>query len=332
MNHQQLAEFLLTNNEAPTPDWEMIKQTYHSEPILLNGREVYEFNMSFDQSITPIEDHIVISQQLPFSYVPLHMHEYIELIYVYRGECTLVFEERELCITEGSIIMINKQTPHRVKETSLSDIIIDIKVKHDYLSSGFLSRFTNRSIIAEFLVDSLVNTRKINNYLCFHGYEGSNVSRIMNDLMCEYFDKDAFSGGLIESYLFILFTELVRGSNQRSSDSSSPHVKEKDIIVLELLKYLEEHYKKCALADMADQFKYHPNYISSLLKKATGRSFTDLLQIQRLHKASLYLKNSDLPIPEIAEEVGYSSVSFFYKKFNELFGQTPKDYRKENRL
>jgi AraC-like DNA-binding protein len=78
---------------------------------------------------------------------------------------------------------------------------------------------------------------------------------------------------------------------------------------------------------LADKFKYHPNYISAVLKKATGKSFVDLLQIQRLNKAALYLANSDSPIPEIAEEVGYSSVSFFYKKFNEIFLQTPKEYR-----
>lgn len=37
-----------------------------------------------------------------------------------------------------------------------------------------------------------------------------------------------------------------------------------------------------------------------------------------------------MPIPEIAEEVGYSSVSFFYKKFNEIYQQTPKEYRDSN--
>ncbi|WP_129730106.1 helix-turn-helix domain-containing protein [Ectobacillus funiculus] len=47
-----------------------------------------------------------------------------------------------------------------------------------------------------------------------------------------------------------------------------------------------------------------------------------------VHKAAaLYLSNSELPIPDIAEEVGYSSLSFFYKKFNEIFFQTPKEYR-----
>jgi YesN/AraC family two-component response regulator len=78
---------------------------------------------------------------------------------------------------------------------------------------------------------------------------------------------------------------------------------------------------------MADHYKYHPNYISAVLKKSTGKSFKDLLQLQRINKAALYLLNSDLPIPDIAEEVGYSSVSFFYKKFNEIFHQTPKEFR-----
>jgi YesN/AraC family two-component response regulator len=282
--------------------------------------------MTFDLTINPIEDNIVISRQLPYAYIPMHIHQYIELIYVYQGQCTVVTLNEEINIPEGGIIIIDKQTPHTVKETSSSDIIIDIKLKHDYLSSGFLSRFANKSIISQFLIDSLIDSRRANNYLYFPLASRSNVVGIMEHIMCEYFDRDFCSADMIESYLFILFTELIRHSNSVTSIQAE-NTKHKDAIVLDFLKYIENHYKDCSLTAMADHYKYHPNYISAVLKKATGKSFKDLLQIQRLNKAALYLSNSELPIPDIAEEVGYSSLSFFYKKFNEIFFQTPKEYR-----
>jgi YesN/AraC family two-component response regulator len=151
---------------------------------------------------------------------------------------------------------------------------------------------------------------------------------MMEQIMCEYYDKDIFTSEMIDAYLFILFTELIRHSNN-SNNTKKDEIKQKDAIVLEFLKYIDDHFKDCSLTEMADHYKYHPNYISAVLKKATGKSFKDLLQIQRLNKAALYLSNSDLPIPDIAEEVGYSSVSFFYKKFNEVYMQTPKDYREK---
>lgn len=331
MNSNDLQSFLLTNNTAEAPDWNTIKDTYNAEPIeVINGQPVYLFNMTFDLTITPIEDNIVISQQLPYAYIPMHIHQYIELIYVYQGQCTVVALNEEINIPEGGIIIIDKQTPHTVKETSNSDIIIDIKLKHDYLSSGFLSRFANKSIISQFLIDSLIDSRRANNYLYFPLASRSDVVGIMEHIMCEYFDRDFCSADMIESYLFILFTELIRHSNSAASIQTES-MKQKDAIVLDFLKYIENHYKDCSLTAMADHYKYHPNYISAVLKKATGKSFKDLLQIQRLNKAALYLSNSDLPIPDIAEEVGYSSVSFFYKKFNDVFSKTPKEYRDNQR-
>jgi AraC-like DNA-binding protein/mannose-6-phosphate isomerase-like protein (cupin superfamily) len=329
MNSYDLREVLIAkNNFQPPPDWNVIRNTFHPKQIdEVNGEPVYEFNMIFniDSNINPIEDNIFISLRPPNVHVPMHTHQYIELIYVYKGKCNVVLRNNEIHISEDGIILIDKNTPHTVKETSEEDIIIEIKLKHDYLSSGFISRFNNKSIISQFLIDSIIDSRRANNYLYFPFEERSNIVGIMEQIMGEYFEKDAFTTGIIDAYFFILFTELIRQTN-RSTNMLTETLKKEDNI-LDFLKYIEDHYKDCSLSELADKFKYHPNYISAVLKKATGKSCVDLLQIQRLNKAALYLANSDSPIPEIAEEVGYSSVSFFYKKFNEIFLQTPKEYR-----
>jgi AraC-like DNA-binding protein len=261
----------------------------------------------------------------------MHIHQYIEVIYVYQGQCTVVLQEGEMNLSEGGMIMIDKHTPHTVKGITNFDIIIDMKLKHDYLSSGILSQFTNKSIISQFLIDSLIDSRRANNYLYFPFAERSKIPGIMEQIMCEYFDRDFFSSDMINGYLFILFTELIRQSNS-STSTQIDNIKQKDVIVLDFLKYIDDHFKECSLTEMADHYKYHPNYISAVLKKATGKSFKDLLQIQRINKAALYLLNSDLPIPDIAEEVGYTSVSFFYKKFNDFFHQTPKEFRENQSM
>ncbi|MEH7120348.1 AraC family transcriptional regulator [Neobacillus vireti] len=327
MKRNELKSFLLANSTSQVLDWELIKNTLSCEPIeIINGQPVYLFDKIFDVNFNQIEENIYISQLLPSKHVPMHIHQYIELIYVYQGQCTVVLQEGDIIISEGGMILIDKQTPHTVKGISSSDIIINIRLKHDYLSSGFLSRFKNKSIISQFLIESLINSRRANNSLYFPFEERSNIVEIMQNIMCEYFDKDFCSAEMIDSYLFILFTELIRYSNN-STSIQTDNMKQKDANVLDFLKYIEEHYKDCILTDMADYYKYHPNYISSVLKKETGKSFKDLLQIQRMNKAALYLLNSTLSIPDIAEEVGYSNLSFFYKKFNDVFFQTPKEYR-----
>jgi signal transduction histidine kinase/DNA-binding response OmpR family regulator/ligand-binding sensor domain-containing protein len=58
-------------------------------------------------------------------------------------------------------------------------------------------------------------------------------------------------------------------------------------------------------------------------KALTGVSAADYLRKIRLHKASVYLKQEDIPVSQVAEEVGFQSVAHFRKCFKEEFGETP---------
>ena len=71
----------------------------------------------------------------------------------------------------------------------------------------------------------------------------------------------------------------------------------------------------------------NPNYLSNYIKKQTGHTFTQLVQDQRLMYAGSLLRNTDIPVAETANMAGYENVSFFYKKFLEKYGCSPKEYR-----
>ena len=85
----------------------------------------------------------------------------------------------------------------------------------------------------------------------------------------------------------------------------------------------------CTLISTASHFNFHPNYLSALIKKSTGKSFKELIQAQKLTRSSILLTNSNMPIYEIASEIGYQNLSFFYKKFKDYYGITPNEYRQK---
>ena len=72
--------------------------------------------------------------------------------------------------------------------------------------------------------------------------------------------------------------------------------------------------------------RYHPNYISSYLHKKTGRTFSELLLEKRMEKARLLLENTELTIEVIADMLGYSNASNFYKAFHSNFHTSPRNY------
>lgn len=91
--------------------------------------------------------------------------------------------------------------------------------------------------------------------------------------------------------------------------------------------------KKTLLLDKNTDFtcgpKVLPYYLSNLLKKRTGSSFQTLVTNQRMLTARQLLLNSSLAITEVASRVGYENTTFFYKKFEQLYGCSPSEFRRK---
>lgn len=75
------------------------------------------------------------------------------------------------------------------------------------------------------------------------------------------------------------------------------------------------------LNSVANHFHYHPKYLSSLIRKYTSRSFSDILKDIKLQEICYYLKYTDMTIDEILEKTGYADRSYF----NRMFKKMPPD-------
>ncbi len=93
-----------------------------------------------------------------------------------------------------------------------------------------------------------------------------------------------------------------------------------------IVRYMSEHSDVVTLKDISKHFSYHPNYISTLLHREIGKSFSEILLEQRMERAVVLLKGTNLSIEEIAFMLGYSNSSNFYKAFREYYQCSPRDY------
>ena len=94
----------------------------------------------------------------------------------------------------------------------------------------------------------------------------------------------------------------------------------------QLVQYIGTHFDTVTLGSLASRFSYHPNYISSYIRRATGRSFSQLLLEQRMERAAALLKGTALSIEDIASTLGYRSSSNFYKAFRTYYHVSPREY------
>lgn len=95
-----------------------------------------------------------------------------------------------------------------------------------------------------------------------------------------------------------------------------------------ILEYLNSNYQNnISLGECAGQFHISPNHIARMFKKYMNISYISYLNEIRVKKAMELLKDTDMPIKEIAEKVGYNNLNYFYKNFSLVTGITPKVYK-----
>jgi AraC-like DNA-binding protein len=87
--------------------------------------------------------------------------------------------------------------------------------------------------------------------------------------------------------------------------------------------------QRISLADAAAAAALSPNYLAHLLKKETGKTFTDLVTERRMEKAQELLTHTTLRISEVAEAVGFEDVAYFARRFKQYYDIAPRDYRQK---
>lgn len=324
MNHQQLDQFLqaYTSSEQRhlAEDPPRLSHRYALiQKVVHDGREMYQFNFdSLMQGRT-----VCIHKESRFTVIPEHIHSVIELLYVYSGCCTQIIHEKSISMQQGDICMLDTGVPHSIAYLGKEDIIITIEIKKEYLTQGFLQRLGNNSIINGFLMNALSSRAAHDEYLLFRRQAENPIHTVMQNILCEFYDPQVCTDNMIDAYMIVLFCEILR---QYRSQSDSSHARSQWRIV-DILDYLENNYLTASLQSTAEHFGFHPNYLSALIKRETGRTFKELVILQRMCQACFYLTNTDLPVYEIAQKVGYDNLGFFYHKFEALYHTTPQQFR-----
>lgn len=97
----------------------------------------------------------------------------------------------------------------------------------------------------------------------------------------------------------------------------------------EVLYYIQHNYRSnLKLEAIAPLFGYSSSYLGKIFNKKLGVSFNTYVDNVRVEEAKKLLIQDNLKVYEVAEQVGYSNVDYFHKKFKKITGTSPAEYRK----
>lgn len=268
----------------------------------------------------PDEDIMVVVHQSCGISEELHHHDYFYFNYTYQGSYDSLSRNpaEKITVQEGELYAGQPFSAHALCAHDDKDTtIIGVLIKKNTMIRTLLPLLSLNSRFLHFLVAPAAD-RFSSECIHFKLADDCNIRTLLEMMVIEYAHRKADSQAILKPLALAFLSQVARQYVDEPAPSLSP--------AEQMVHYISEHADTVSLAELASRFAYHPNYISALLHRQTGRTFSQLLTEKRMERAVLLLRGTDLPVEKIAFVLGYSNSSNFYKAFREAFNCSPREY------
>ncbi|MEK4357633.1 AraC family transcriptional regulator [Paenibacillus sp. FSL M7-1455] len=149
--------------------------------------------------------------------------------------------------------------------------------------------------------------------------------RLLQDIWEQANDGRITDPFTASSYVYQFVSELCRFAIAPQGERR--HWPEK---VRQAARYIDTHYgSMISLDQLSERLGVSKYHLLRTFAAATGETPSEYLNRVRIEQAMRLLRQTDLGIERIAEEVGYSGGSYFIKVFRKMTGRTPGSFRSE---
>lgn len=260
-----------------------------------------------------------------FNPVPEHVHDYVEISYVYCGNAPQIVNGAQLTLAQNEVLLLDAACPHAIGELGEHDIMLSIVISRPMLRRSLDQSLSSAGTVSRFLLNALNDETDHRGHVHFRTGGSRRVRRYMQEMLCELLEPTAASPQIASRLFELLLVELMQSYEAALLQTDAPALPSAQVAAA--MSYIERHACDCTLDDLAHHLHLSSNYASALLKRQTGRTFMQLVQESRLTRAAALL-DTGATAEAAAREVGYANMSFFYKKFAERYGCTPAAYRR----
>ena len=263
-------------------------------------------------------------------YFPGERHDFWEIVYVDRGEISVVAENSGHLLKQGEIIFhkpgefhtlgSTPKEPHNVMVVTFETVspamdffrnqIFNLNSKQKKIFSVFLEEI--RSAFAA----------------------GPDKLNLFKNALT---DTTAYQLALI--HLEYLLIDLIRVSSGSASDdniarraSDEYGIAKKNVenaLVNSLKDYLKENvYRNLSLQDICAHYHMSKSYICQLFKAEVGKSVIDYYIELKIAEAKYLIRKGEMNVTQISEKLGYAGIHHFSRSFKSKEGMSPSAYGK----
>lgn len=195
-------------------------------------------------------------------------------------------------------------------------------------STGYLLEFNNEFYNPKDNL-SAQRLRKVSsqNYCQIDIERFNKIYSILGFIFQEYSNKNEGYKYVIESYLDILFIELVRQSrNPKNLFQMEKEYKQERLE--ELLELIENNIStNKQVSDYTDMMNLSLFQLNAITKSALGKTCSELINEYIILESKRYLLSTTNQVNQIAYHLGYEDISYFIRFFKKHTGYSPTSFR-----
>lgn len=249
-------------------------------------------------------------------------HQFWELCFVEEGTLSFLSEFEEIQIDEGEAILISPSRKHCYKKSNhCRAFVVCFESSSQPLRPLAGKKFK--------LSDEQISAMKI------IINEAENSFRMNEDDLLEVLKKPLFGGQqvIIAQLEYFLICAARRFSLKE--DASIVFLNGDDFytdLVMVVKKYFSQNIRnRLDLDKICKKLNYSKSFLCHTFKKQTGETLMACFNRMKIDEATRMLKETNLSVMGIAEELGFSDVKYFDVLFKKRMGITPAGYRKKYR-
>ncbi len=259
-----------------------------------------------------------------------HNHLYIEILYVYSGECCHFVENDSFHLKEGDLCFLAPSTLHALSVSDDATLVINIMVSKklfDSLLIDILKGSENETLLH--FIEQVLYNKNVSPYLLFNTKKDSYIKKNVIEMLKERYEELYKFDTNLYLNLVQLFIRIVRMYESLAKVPDNIHIEKKgnDSYIEAILAYITLNYNNITLQDTANFFGYDASHLGKKIKQYTGYNFATILSDLQVTNAKKMLESSSLSITEICNEVGCYDSSHLNKKFKAKYGKTPMQFR-----
>lgn len=254
-----------------------------------------------------------------------HWHPEIEILFAKTGQLTYLVDEHPISLATGDILILAPGQAHQLLTASP-----DVDVRYLIFSLDAVSLPQPHVFEQEFVQPLQSGLLQLPQVLRSDHPAHDQIHSLLSQLHTHPIYTANYKI-IFYTYTVVLCSALLPWC--KKADGFLPSDSTTSGAVHTATLYINNHYfQPITLSSVANRVHLNPNYLSTILKQQTGKSFLQYLTHVRVNAAVFLLRRDDLSMSQVAEAAGFGSEAMFYRRFKAIMGMTPRAYQKQQQF